>query len=111
VKLYEGMFIFPESMKDEALDAAVGRVREEIEKFGGKIENVTRLGKRTFARPMKKQKAGQYAVIGFSLSGGKIVELRERLKLSADVFRAQIAAAGAMPAAPAAKGADDGGSK
>jgi ribosomal protein S6 len=33
--LYEGLFIFPESLDEEGLDQAIARVKEELEKLGG----------------------------------------------------------------------------
>ena len=62
---YEAMFIFPESLKD--IEEALGKVRGEIKKHGGDVESTTRLGKRMFARKMKKQDAGQYVIMTFKL--------------------------------------------
>ncbi len=87
--LYEGLFIFPETLDEEQLDQAMNAVKVEIEKLGGSFENATRLGKRSFARPMKKKKAGIYAIIMFRLEGSQVAELKRRLKLSTNVFRAQ----------------------
>ncbi len=87
---YEGMFIFPEALNDEALDEAVGAVKTEIDRWGGSVESVTRLGKRGFARPMKKQKAGHYFVLRFLLGGDQVRPLLERFKLMPEVFRAQV---------------------
>lgn len=88
---YEGMFIFPESVKDEALEEHLGHVRQEIERLGGQVESVTRLGKRVFARTLgRRHKAGHYAVINFRLDGSQVRVLQERLKLDGEVFRAQI---------------------
>ncbi len=102
---YEGMIIFPETLKEEAWDEAVGRVRAEIEKLGGVVESITRLGKRPFARPLKKRhSAGHYAVINFRLDGGQVSALHERLKLGGEIFRAQF-----LRVNPAAtKGSSDG---
>jgi ribosomal protein S6 len=58
--MYEGLFIFPEMLEDEQLDQAIDAVKTEIEKLGGSLESSTRLGKRSFARPMRKKKAGIY---------------------------------------------------
>lgn len=99
---YEAMIIFPESMKDEELDAAFEAVAVEIEKLGGTVENKTRMGRRLFARPLKKHAAGQYAVLGFLLDGAKIAPLRARLKLNEEVFRVQIVRAVEAPAESAA---------
>jgi ribosomal protein S6 len=87
--LYEGLFIFPETLGEEQLDQAIDAVKAELEKLGGSLENTTRLGKRTFARPMKKKKAGIYAILTFRLDGMKVIALKHRLKLATNVFRAQ----------------------
>ncbi len=101
MKLYEGMVVFPEPLKEEALDEAVGRFKAEVEKLGGAVESVTRLGKRSFARPLRKQRAGHYAVIAFRLDGGQVQPLRARLRLMPEVFRAQITRAATPPPADA----------
>ena len=102
LNLYEAMFIFPESVKEDQLDGAVNRARGEIEKLGGRIESTTRLGKRAFARRMKKQQGGHYVVIGFRLAGDQIVALQERYRLTEEVFRVQIHRAAEMDAEAAA---------
>ena len=91
--LYEGLFIFPETLDEEGLDLSVARVKEELEKLGGTLESTTRMGKKNFARPLKKQKAGFYVVLMFKLEGAKIDALKQRLKLSTNVFRAQFVVA------------------
>jgi ribosomal protein S6 len=48
VNMYEAMIIFPEALKDEALEAAMEQVRTEIVKTGGRVESATRLGRRNF---------------------------------------------------------------
>lgn len=87
---YEGLYIFPESVREEALDDVLGRAKEEIEKLGGQVDSTIRLGRRTFARRMNKQGAGYYAVISFTLAGDKVGALQERYKLAGEVFRVQI---------------------
>jgi ribosomal protein S6 len=88
--LYEGLFIFPEILDEEQLDQAIADVKAEIEKLDGSLESSTRLGKRTFARPMKKKKAGIYVIIELRIDGANIDALKRRLKLATNVFRAQI---------------------
>ena len=87
--LYEGLFIFPETLDEEGLDQSVARVKEELEKLGGSIESTVRMGKKAFARPLKKQKAGLYVVMMFNIDGVKIDAFKARLKLSTNVFRHQ----------------------
>ena len=85
--LYEGLFIFPETLDEEQLDQAIDAVKGELEKLDGSLESTTRLGKRSFARPMKKKKGGIYAIIMFRLDGEKIPALKLRFKLGTNVFR------------------------
>lgn len=87
--LYEGLFIFPETLDEAQLDQSIDSVKIELEKLGGALESSTRLGKRSFARPMKKKKGGFYVVIMFRLDGEQIDAFKHRLKLVTNVFRAQ----------------------
>lgn len=103
---YEAMFIFPEALKEDELEASVARVREDMEKAGGAVDSTTRMGKRNFARPIRKQTAGQYVVIGFRIAGDKIVDLLTRYRLSEDIVRVQIHAAEEAVAVPAAAGGE-----
>lgn len=105
--LYEGMFILPKALSEEALEEALGRIRGEIEKLGGAVKNTTRLGKRPFARPMGKQDAGHYVVINFELEGDQIAPLQARLKLNDDVFRVQFTRTNEKAAAAASTGAGE----
>lgn len=87
--LYEGLFIFPETLDDAQLDQSVETVKAELEKLDGVLESSTRLGKRSFARPLSKKKGGIYVVLMFRLNGGRVDAFKHRLKLVTNVFRAQ----------------------
>jgi len=99
---YEAMFIFPEILKEEDLDAAIDKVKTEVDKLGGRVEGATRMGRRQFARPLDKQSGGQYAVMTFQLDGSKMQGLKGRLKLNEEIFRVQIVRVDEPKAAPAA---------
>jgi len=88
--LYEGMFILPKSLAEEEFDKTLASISQEIEKHGGAVKNTVKLGKRHFARPMKKQTSGFYYIIDFELDGDQIDPLLHRFKLGGDVFRVQI---------------------
>jgi len=94
--MYEGLFIFPETLDEEGLDQSLGRVKEELEKLGGSIKSTTRMGKKTFARPLKKQKAGYYVMLMIEANGLDLDAFKARLKLSTDVFRHQFIVASAV---------------
>jgi small subunit ribosomal protein S6 len=98
---YEAMIIFPESLKEELLDASLEKVVAEIEKSGGTVDAKTRIGRRSFARPMDKQTSGQYMVVTFRIEGEKIAALQARFKLNEEIFRTQVVRAPEV-AAPAA---------
>lgn len=87
---YEAMIIFPEQLKDNVLEEAIGKIKAEIKKVGGEVDSATRLGKRTFARKLKKQDAGHYAVLLMKLPGDQVAPLLARFKLNEEVFRIQI---------------------
>ncbi|MBN1670301.1 MAG: 30S ribosomal protein S6 [Kiritimatiellae bacterium] len=112
---YEGLFIFSDALKDNALDEAVGRARTEIEKVSGVVKSTTRLGRRPFARPLRGREAGQYFLITFDIDPRRLGGLQGRYKLSEDIFRVQIVraeirepAAAKEPAADSAAGAKKG---
>jgi len=100
------MIIFPDALKDEALEAALEKVEAEIEKSGGKVESKTRMGRRQFARPMDKQNSGQYMVVNFKLDGGKLTALQARFKLNEEIFRIQIVRASEIIPVPAPVASD-----
>lgn len=97
--LYEGLFIFPETLDEEQLGESIEGVKTELEKLDGTLESSTRIGKRSFARPLRKKKAGYYVVIQFRLDGDRMDAFKQRLKLTTDVFRAQFLKAGENAAA------------
>jgi ribosomal protein S6 len=106
---YEALLILPEMLKDTMLEESLGRVKAEIKKLGGDVESVTRLGKRAFARTLKKQVAGHYAILSFTMPGDQIRPLQARLKLSEDVFRVQVVRAPVRPPVePAAAAGGEG---
>ena len=86
-RIYEGWFIFPETLDEDGLDKAIEAVNNELANLGGSLESSVRMGKKQFARMMKKQKSGYYVVLVFSLKTDKIKKFKERLKLGTEVFR------------------------
>lgn len=103
MNLYEGMYIFPESMEEDAIAVALKDVGKEIEKSGGSIKSPARIGKRKFARQMKKEDHGYYVVMTFELPPQEVEPLRKRFNMNEDLMRAQIVRAESevvnMPAA------------
>lgn len=90
LRVYEALFIFPGSLKDEALQKVLEQARGEITKLKGNLRDTLSIGKRTFARPLKKTASGQYVRIDFSIEPENIAALLARFKLNEDIFRVQI---------------------
>lgn len=88
--MYEGMFIFSDSLKDNVLEEAVSKAKSELEQLGGAVRNTTKLGRRRFARSMQKREQGHYYLITFDLDPLKIDALHARYRLNDDVFRVQL---------------------
>lgn len=90
MKTYDGMLVFPATLAEDALAAAVEKVKGEITRANGTIAEATILGRRNYARPMKKQEAGSYVRIRFDLEPGAMAGLLARLKMNENLFRQQI---------------------
>ena len=102
MKAYEGLFIFEQNLKDEALEKVLDGVREEITGQGGDITHTDVIGRQVFARPMDKRRAGVYVRIYFDLSPSRVSELLARYRLNPDVFRVQVYIADRVPGEEAA---------
>jgi len=90
LNLYEGMYIFPEGMEEDTIEEGLKKVVKEIERFGGNVKSTARLGKRKFARPLKKNDYGYYAVMTFEMDGKDVEPLKKRYKLMDELLRVQI---------------------
>jgi ribosomal protein S6 len=90
LKTYEALLIYPNKLKEEDLDNAIVRVRDDISKLGGAPGAVEKLGSQTFARPLGKQQVGFYVRLAFSLDPERVAALRKRLRLNEELFREQI---------------------
>ncbi len=92
MKKYDALYIFVNSPKDEALDKLVEKVGGEITRLGGHLIGSETLGKRNFARPMRKRDSGVYIRIRFEIAPDKITALRARYAILEEVFQVQILA-------------------
>lgn len=105
---YEGMFIFPDKLEDEAVDGVMKDVRLDIEKQGGEVLSGTRLGRRPFARPLRKSSHGHYAVVLFNIDPNRLPSLHGRFKLNEQILRVQFIRSSEIAAGARAGGAADG---
>ena len=89
MRKYDGLYIFAGNAKDDVLEGNFVKAIAEIERFGGKVESQDILGKRAFARPMKKRENGVYAIVRFEMDPSKVRELVNRYRLVEEVLRVQ----------------------
>lgn len=87
---YEGLFIFADTLKDDELKEVQDRALAEVERQGGKVLGVKKLGRRSFARAMSKRDSGIYVRAVFELAPESVTPLLARYNLSEEVFRIQI---------------------
>lgn len=90
LKNYDAMIIFESSMSEENILKAIVRVKDEIGKLGGKSDDGTIIGKRSFARTMHKKNDGIYVQLGMELDPAQMAALNARFTLNDEVFRVQM---------------------
>ena len=92
MKTYDALYIFVGIAKDDVLDANLEKALAEVTRLGGNVVAKETLGRRSFARPMKKRENGVYVKVRFELDPLKVDELVNRYHLVEEVFRVQILA-------------------
>ena len=92
MKKYDGFYIFAGQAKDDVLDSYIQKAVAEITRLAGVILSQEVLGKRPFARRMRKRESGVYVQVRFELDPAKVSELVNRYRLVEEVFRVQILA-------------------
>lgn len=65
MKNYELMYIIPSQSTDEEKEALIASVNAMIEKDGGKIESVERVGNKKLAYEIEKKREGYYVLVNF----------------------------------------------
>ncbi len=90
MNIYEGLFIFGETVQEERLKDLVAFATGEITKAGGKVMDTRDMGRRSFARIMQKKESGFYVSVTFKIAADKITTLTSRYHLNDDIFRFQI---------------------
>ncbi len=76
---YEAIIILSHTLDDDAVEARLETIREETTRHGGAVDSFTRMGRRSFARPMAKKEAGIYVLASLTLKPDSIKPLIERL--------------------------------
>lgn len=90
LRQYEITFIAEPNFDDERVNALVGKWTELIEKHGGEVQKVERMGKKRLAYTVEKRQYGYYLYSEVQLPGEAIIPVKRWFTLSEDVFRHMI---------------------
>ena len=89
MKQYEGLFILNTAGREEGVKDALDKISAEITAAGGKVETVQKMDRKPFARVAnKKHSAGFYANVIFTGTPAIVSQLRSKLALNEEIFRA-----------------------
>lgn len=86
-KKYEGLFILDATAKEESTNEIIDKLHKEIERVGGRVETVQKMGQRPFARTTRKRAAGYYVNFIFQAPPKALAEMTTKFQLETDVFR------------------------
>ena len=84
---YELMYIIPSQSTDEEKEAQIALVNSMIEKDGGKIESVERIGNRKLAYEIEKKREGFYVLVNFTAENEVPNKLGALLSITTGILR------------------------
>ena len=84
---YELMYIIPSQSSDEDKEALIALVNSMIEKDGGKIESVERIGNKKLAYEIEKKREGFYVLVNFTAEAGVPNKLGALLSITTGIMR------------------------
>lgn len=84
---YEMMYIIPSQSSDEEKEAQIALVNSMIEKDGGKIESVERIGNKKLAYEINKKREGYYVLVNFTAESSVPNKLSALLAITNGIMR------------------------
>ncbi len=90
MRTYEALIIFAETVKEDTVKEAKDAFQAEVERQDGAVLDQMMLGRRVFARTLKKRDSGLYGKVYFTMEPDKIAPLKKRCKFVDLLFRIQI---------------------
>ena len=84
---YELMYIIPSQSSDEEKEAQIALVNSMIEKDGGVIESVERIGNKKLAYEIDKKHEGYYVLVNFSSNAEVPNKLSKLLAITNGIMR------------------------
>ena len=87
MKKYEAVFILDVRLVDDEGKAFTKELTELLESWGGSVEEAVVMGRKQFAREIKKRKAGLYLNYIFNLDSEKVKDISVQFKHDERVLR------------------------
>ncbi len=87
MKNYEMMYIIPSQSTDEDKESMIALVNGMIEKDGGKIESVERIGNKKLAYEIDKKREGYYVLVNFTADASVPNKLGSLLSITNNIMR------------------------
>lgn len=87
MKSYELMYIIPSQSSEEDKEAQIALVNGMIEKDGGKIESVERVGNKKLAYEIDKKREGYYVLVNFTADVKVPNKLGALLSITSGIMR------------------------
>ncbi len=84
---YEMMYIIPSQSTDEDKESMIALVNGMIEKDGGKIESVERIGNKKLAYEIEKKREGYYVLVNFTADAKVPNKLGSLLSITNNIMR------------------------
>lgn len=81
------MYIIPSQSSDEEKEALIAQVNGMIEKDGGKIESVERVGNKKLAYEINKKREGYYVLVNFTAESSVPNKLGALLSITSNIMR------------------------
>ena len=84
---YELVYIIPSQSSDEEKEALIAQVNGMIEKDGGKIESVERIGNKKLAYEINKKREGFYVLVNFTADASVPNKVSALLRITNNIMR------------------------
>ena len=84
---YEMMYIIPSQSTDEEKESLIALVNGIIEKEGGKIDSVERIGNKKLAYEIEKKREGYYVLVNFTADVKVPNKLGALLSITSGIMR------------------------
>ena len=90
MRTYEAIMVLDDRKVDDHGEAMANDVANTVTTLGGTVLEKESLGRRSFARPMGKHKAGIYWDFKVELDPSQVAVLKERYRLNEVVLRTEL---------------------